>query len=110
MERSGGAFRCPNCRRTCFRHRNRRNNMLGRLMQQLQVRCPNHEITANRALYIRQQREAEQKQESKEDNNHDQRGRNRNRNRDRDREREQDRRNDEDRDRSRSRSRERFVY
>ena len=78
-------------------------------MEQLQVRCPNHEITPVRALYIRQEQKEDEKVDQVELNdndNHQNRGRDRERARNRDREQREER----DRSRSRSRSRERYLF
>ena len=97
--RMGATFRCPNCRKECRQSQIKRNNFVARLMGKLEVKCPNFEITPQRATYLKQEQEANQSVVNSRDNR---------RNLDVSR---NDEKSDGSRSRSRSksRSRERFV-
>ena len=90
----GSTFHCPVCRKECARSRIQRIEFIKRKMLQLRVKCPNYEITPQRALYLKQSDKTEQLSPL----SHHHRDRNRN-----------NKNTTDNRGRSRSRSRERFV-
>ena len=76
----------------CDANKITKNKFADRRIKALMVKCPNHEITAEKVIYLNESQEQHNVRNSRRD-------RSRNRNIE----------NDENRDRSRSRSRDRFV-
>ena len=58
MRGMGATFPCPNCRQECRQSQIKRNDVLARLIGKLEVKCPNFEITPQRATYLKQERRA----------------------------------------------------
>ena len=51
-----GQFPCPNCRRLCDQSQINRIEYIDRQMDQLQVRCPNYQITPTKLQWLRRQK------------------------------------------------------
>ena len=51
-----GQFPCPNCRHLCDQSQINRIEYIDRQMDQLQVRCPNHQITPTKLQWLRRQK------------------------------------------------------
>eukprot|EP01084_Bolivina_argentea_P211544 359844_1 len=52
IQREGDHFKCPNCRKICNVHQVKRTTFIDRLLGELVVKCPNFEITRQKALYL----------------------------------------------------------
>ena len=53
IEREGSTFRCPSCRTQCTPAQMKRNKFIDRRIRELLVKCPNFEITKEKALYLK---------------------------------------------------------
>lgn len=93
VESKGAVFSCPKCRKKCSQHQVKRVKFIDRQIKNLLIKCPNHEITAMKAVYI-------EKLEKKRNRNNPQRPKHK-------RARSRSRSPSPDRARSRSRSRSR---
>ena len=105
IQRQGRIFLCPSCRTQCDAQNVKRTGFVDRMINKLKVKCPNYEITKEKALYLSQISKMKPKDQNIENlrNKRDSR-RDRNRNK-----RDHETNSNRARSRSRSRSRERFV-
>lgn len=50
--RTGPRFQCPSCRTWCNQNEIKRQKFTDRRIKELKVKCPNFEITKEKALYL----------------------------------------------------------
>eukprot|EP01083_Nonionella_stella_P207596 754006_1 len=53
IDTSGPIFNCPTCRRKCNQHEIKRVKFIDRQIKNLLIKCPNHEITPTKAIYLK---------------------------------------------------------
>merc|ERR1712228_193738 len=88
MYQRGQIFSCPTCRRKCSHSEIKRVKFIDRQIKSLLIKCPNHQITAIKSIYLRKLKEKNKNVRRLQKMTHSQSRRNRSRSRSRSRSRE----------------------